>query len=654
MRIPDLDVAPAPDMARWARLAQRTAPALLREHDAADRRVALRRAGGPLDFIETLIGARVPADVDRPLTFDGREFWRDIYATMDQPRFVVRSSAQVGKSIMLFYGLTALAHLLFYRDTGIWHGLYLPTQEMVRAFSKGRLAPILRAVGAITGVRCGGASAKDDGAARLMRDILQNVEPEERDGFVDSFNFKRIGNSYVYMAWMHGALRDALPLDVLWFDEVRLMEPGQVDRVRKRVSGSSYGWIGYTSTAGLPGDAIDVVWEQSDQRHFHSYCKCHDGVELNKEWPHCLRERRTYSSINDKWYLCCPRCDTEIDDRGYGRWIAHRPETGLFPGFNPHQLITQRPLWQVMEEWTRTGMNRMEFYNSTLGLEYIDDEACPITLPVLMSCVNTDLMWARPGDVRRTALGIDQMGCVNYAILSEKTPDGSRRIVHLEIVWDDNPFKRCAELMREYDVSIACVEGLPNYNDAIRFANEFAGRVWVVSYGDVKDADLQWGDRQKDEELKRKVSAEARTRFTVRVDHTKMLDALASNWRERLTEIPNPGAISQSVINEHGERFNCALGTDVYFDHLRRIARRKQVETRIATGMEVAEETGLEKHFWVKLAKAPGSAGRPVSIKGASSDPHFAFADALNWIAWTRLPTRKSGGVRAFRGGDED
>lgn len=647
LRLPERADAPPPDLGLWQRLAGRAAPVIQAGHDAAERRVALRRSGGPLDFIETLIEAGVPADVNRPLTFEGREFWRDIYETMDKPRFCVKSSAQVGKTIMLFYGLAALAHLLYFRGVGIWHGLYLPTQEMVRAFSKGRLAPILNAIGQVSGVRCG-STAEGADTDKLLRDLLPLVEEDQRDDFIDSFNFKRIGNSYVYMAWMKGMLRDALPLDVLWFDEVRLMDPSQVDRVRKRVSGSKYGWIGYTSTAGLPGDAIDAVWEQSDQRHFHNFCRCSDGVELNKEWPHCVRERRNPASPHERFYLVCPRCDTEIDDPGYGRWIAHKPETGLFPGFNPHQLITQRPLWQIMEEWTRTGRNTGEFYNSTLGLEYIDDEACPITLPVLRSCVNTDLMWARPGDVRRCAMGIDQMGGVCYFDLSEKTKDGSRRIVHLEIRWDLDPFKRAAELMREYDVSVCCVEGLPNYNDALRFANEFPGRVFVVSYGDVKDADLQWGDRQKDPEAKRKVSQEARTRFTVRIDYTKMLDALASNWRDRRAELPDPAGIFQEVQDEHGKPFVCALGEEVFFDHLRRIARRKQVETKIASNMEIAEETGIERHYWVKLAKAPGEAGRPVSIRGAASDPHFAFADALNWVAWTRLPARKSGAVRAF------
>ncbi len=640
----DLSVVPQVDPRLWAAIGAKTALVCRQAQSTAERRNALRAAGGPLEFVEHLIGAGVPADVGRRLTFDDREFWQDIYDSMGQPRFCVKSSAQVGKSIMLFYGLATLAHLYFYQGVGIWHGLYLPTREMVQVFSKGRLSPILRRVGQITGVRCGEVGSETDEGKRLA-EMLPQGDEEETVKVRDSYNFKRIGRSYIYMAWMQGMLKDALPLDVVWFDEVRLMEPGQIDRVEKRVTGSKYGFIGYTSTAGMPGDAIDVRWEASDQRHFHHFCYCPDGVELNKEWPHCVFERKNPATPRDRWFLACPRCHKEIDDRGYGRWVVHKPNTGLYPGFNPHQLMTQQPLWRIMEQWNRPGRNTTDFFNQVLGLEHLDPESTPLTRPILWACVNEDLIWARPGDVRRTCMGIDQMGGNNYYVIAERTRDGTRRIVHVEIVWHADPFRRAAELMREYDVSVCCVEGLPNYNDAMRFANEFPGRVFIVSYKEIRDADLEWGDRQVDPEKRRKVSLDARTRFTVLIDYTKMLDGLATNWRERRVEVPHPAALRQDVYNDQGELVPCSIAQDVYFDHLRRIARRKTVERKIAEGLEVSEETGIEKHYWVKLAKAPGDSARAASILGASSDPHFAFADALCWAAWTRLTSSRGSAV---------
>ena len=213
-----------------------------------DIRRDLSECVNTLPFVDLLIKGGAIADVSRPLTFDGRAFWRPIYASMYRPCFCVMSAAQLGKSMMLFYGLAAIAHLFHYRGMGIWHGLYLPTQEMVRVFSKGRLDPILRQVGEITGVRCGDVDADE-----ITQEAGLRKRPAGTKNGKDSYNFKRIADSYVLLAWMQGALVDAFPLDVVVFDEVRLMDPGQVDRVEKRVTGSSIGWTGYTSRPACLG-----------------------------------------------------------------------------------------------------------------------------------------------------------------------------------------------------------------------------------------------------------------------------------------------------------------------------------------------------------------------------------------------------------------
>ncbi len=608
---------------------------------------ALRGSDGPLNFVETLIRAGTPADVGRPLTFEGRHFWRDIYNALDKVRFCVSSSAQVGKSIMLLYGLGIIPHMFAYKNTGIWHGLYLPTQEMVRVFSKGRLRPILNSIGRHSGIRCGDMKPED--TTNLLGAFAKSGQKKKKKDEVDirdSYNFFRVGQSFVYLAWMKGMLRDALPLDVLWFDEVRLMDGSQVDRVEKRVSGSTHGWIGYTSTAGLPGDAIDVRWIQSDQRRFHNFCKCPDGVQLNRIWPNCLATKKGVADPRRRYYLFCPKCGTKISDRGYGYWKPHNALDGFYPGWNPHQLMTGQPLWKIVDQWQRA--NRSDFFNQVLGLPFIDEESCPITLDILEQSVNPDLIWATPHTVRRTAMGIDQMGQNNYFVIAEKTELGQRRIVHVEIVWDPDPFKRAAELMREYHVTHCVVEGLPNYNDAIRFANAFPSRVWIASYSSIMDGDLRWGDRQREGEIERKAGKETRTKWTVTIDQTKMLDGLAQHYKSFRAEMPDPDSLVQTVLDSRGKPYPCQIVRNVFWDHLRRIARRHRVQRVVAEGMDQSEETGVRKYHWVKLARAPGSEKRPADIKGASSDPHFAYADALCWAAWSRMLDPSVGGVEIY------
>ena len=397
----------------------------------------------------------------------------------------------------------------------------------------------------------------------------------------------------------------------------------------------------------MPGDAIDIRFDASDQRHFHNRCKCPDGIELNKAWPNCLGERAGQAAeLVGRWFLFCPRCGTEITDRGDGRWMVHN-DRGAYPGFNPHQLMTRQPLERIAARWHRPVRNDKEFFNSELGLPFLDQEAAPITQDRLDACVNADLLWARPGDVKRAALGIDQMGGVNYYVVSVRTRDNTRRIVHLEINWSDDPLQRAAELMRDYDVSMCCVEPLPNYNDALRFANAFPGRVFMVHYQEMRGgAEIDWKDRAREQEGQRKADRSTKTKYAVGIDQTNMLDALAGHWRDRRTEVPNPRTLLQSVQDPHGGDVTVAVCKEVYFDHLKRIARRERHETRLADGVDQAEKTGRVRYHWVKLARAPDKT-ISAPVKGAQADPHFAFADLMNLVAWTRLPAPGSGIVVA-------
>lgn len=598
-------------------------------------RQGFEEAEDTLDLIQRLMRAPggIPSDVGRPLTFEGREFWRDIYKAMWSPAFIVSSSAQVGKSVMLFHGLHAVSHLWRYRGRGVTHGLYLPTREFVLYFSKGRLAPILDAVGKLTGLA--GSELRANDALRERWGIARDV-PD------DAYNFKSIAGQIVLLAWLGGKMIDGAPLDILWLDEVRMMDAGDVDRVENRILGSEIAWRGYTSTAGMPGDALSVRWEQSTQNRWFTTCGCANGVDLATIWPNCLG-KRSGGAPEDRWFLYCPRCGKEIADRGAGRWVPQNPG-GSYPGFSPNQLITRQKVGLIADAWHRQDRNTAEFYNSKLGLEYLDTNACPITQEVLLQSVNEDLLWARPGDIGHTAMGIDQMGGVNYYVISHRPPNGKRRIVHLEIGWGPDPFQRAAELMRAYDVRLCCVEPLPNFNDALRFANAFPGKVFLVLYQSKVDGpQIIWRDLNPEKDGEKVVKGEDKTRYRVAVRQNDVLDALATHWREYRCEVPAHKALTQVVEREGGGTFQVELCDEVYFDHLQRIARRQVEEVKKADGVAAPEKTGNVRYHWVKLARSPSGTKR-APVRGATSDPHFAYADLMNWIAWTRL-TGANGGV---------
>lgn len=88
-------------------------------------------------------------------------------------------------------------------------------------------------------------------------------------------------------------------------------------------------------------------------------------------------------------------------------------------------------------------------------------------------------------------------------------------VIHVEAIFDDNPFERCSALMDIYGVAVCVVEQLPNVNDALRFANRHQGRVFLAGYADLRDDQMVLGDqlsRALTAEHRRKTGAGTRSR----------------------------------------------------------------------------------------------------------------------------------------------
>ena len=111
------------------------------------------------------------------------------------------------------------------------------------------------------------------------------------------------------------------------------------------------------------------------------------------------------------------------------------------------------------------------------------------------------------------------------------------------------------------------------------------------------------------------------------------LDDLAGHWRDRRTEAPNPRTLFQSVRVPTATTFTVGVCKEVYFDHLKRIARRRERhETRLADGVDQAEKTDRVRYRWVKRARSSDET-KPAPVKAAQADPHFACADLTNLVA---------------------
>ncbi len=163
--------------------------------------------------------------------------------------------------------------------------------------------------------------------------------------------------------------------------------------------------------------------------------------------------------------------------------------------------------------------------NRTLARPYLDAEQLPVTMAHCLGCVEEgrrrELAWQTSGS--DCYMGIDQMGSFNVCILKRRLPDNRQAVVHIDAIYNDNPFSRCDELMERFGV-IACVlEQLPNINDARRFANRHPRRVFLASYAELRDEMMRWGNSHTKSD--RRTIAESRSRYTVSISQYKAMQA---------------------------------------------------------------------------------------------------------------------------------
>jgi hypothetical protein len=350
-------------------------------------------------------------------------------------------------------------------------------------------------------------------------------------------------------------------------------------------------------------------------------CGCPDGVNLARTFPDCVipDDPRRPGEV----YLRCPKCKYEIKNPQNGRYESHNPGAD-YNSYHVSQLVSQfitpKEIWDF---WKRT-TNRAEFYNAKLGLPYVDAENMGITMDQLKAAVNQDLSWAEANKPEtKCAMGVDQGAGYLYVTVSDMK-EGKKRVRHLEIIEQHNPdyrdadgaivspFNRLAELMKEYNVGLAVVDYMPNTNDALQFARQFPGRVFLAHYSrDAKEV-VQWNDRKRYKETIRKAGPFLKFKHTAQIGRFASLDYMFGELKSGAYVIPDPERLRQMAYDEKTNQLVPMAPANRLFDHLTRLVKNWQ---------ETNEETGDGKWRWVY----------------AGGDPHFAHALNYSNVALERL-----------------
>jgi phage terminase large subunit GpA-like protein len=267
------------------------------------------------------------------------EYQRGIMDAISDPAVhtvVVMSSAQVGKTEIILNGLG------FYIDQDPAPILVLqPTLEMGQAFSKDRLAPMLRDTPALQG-RVGEVRSRDSGSTMLH---------------------KQFPGGHVTIAGANSpASLASRPIRVLLADEVDRYpasagtEGDPVALARKRTTTFWNRKVVLVSTPTVKGSSrIEAAFAESDQRRFLVPCQdCGHEAPLSWSqvtWPEGRPGEATYT---------CPGCGVVWDDGArwramrLGRWEAGAVFNGV-AGFHLSELYSP---------WKRLGETAMEFWEA--------------------------------------------------------------------------------------------------------------------------------------------------------------------------------------------------------------------------------------------------------------------------------------------------
>lgn len=424
---------------------------------------------------------------------------------------------------------------------------------------------------------------------------------------------RKIKDSLLLFLWTTGRVTtESIPMDVVTLDEVQEMTLDQIDKVRARTGDSAIDFTLLLSTANMPDLDIDHWYRLGTQEIWHTKCpQCGEFSDLSD--PNGIFPGRSIGYTDDDYHWTCPQCLGVIDDPQQGMYIqSSQPSLSNIRSFLLPRTISPRMTpRQMVEDWSRakTGDQKKSFYNRTLARPYIDADQLPVTLALCEACaeegVREGVVWKK--EARETYMGIDQMGGFNCIIISERRPDGRMAVIHVEAIFDIDPFSRSADLMGQYGVSICVVEQLPNVNDARRFANQFPGRVFLANYADLREDMLRWGDEFSKSD--RRTSEEDRSRYTVTLNQYKMMQTSLYRVRERFVLFPNPDALIQNVI-EGGSTKRIPILRDWVFYHFTKTAL-------------VVTQDEHERKARAKVVK--------IGI-----DPHMSYAFMLMNAAWAR------------------
>jgi len=407
-----------------------------------------------------------------------------------------------------------------YYPSGVYY--LFPNREKVSEFSKSRFRPLIQ--------------ENPETIGRFVRDT-------------DSATLKRIGSGFLY--FRSGRLGQDLkkemktssalkgdPADHAVHDEYDEMHPGIDEFVAGRLSKSPIHTRSYLANPTLPDYGIDRKFQDSDQEYWHvkcQHCGWYTCLDLEEYWDpnkECavLKRQKDGSVIR-----ACRHCGRELDPR-FGEWVSARPMEKDIIGFTiGHPSYGWIDVKSLLNQWENPNIDRANFIRLRLGRAYIEAENRLSEQDIYDCCGLDGIASSDPGP---SFMGIDQGGGEQdlfHIVIGKKHPaaDKDGKIVHITI---EKGWSELDALMQRFHVARCVIDGLPNQNDARKFAHRFPGKVFLSYFSEHQKGSYAWNEKD----------------YTVTSYRTEAMDASHKELSDGLVEIPRrTGLIEQFAAHCH-------------------------------------------------------------------------------------------------------
>ena len=299
-------------------------------------------------IIGWLLKNGIKTESGKPFDFKSHMFFYDVLTDWS-PQIVCLKAAQLGGSTT--FGLKMLWAM---KRFGLNAAYTAPTDKDAHDFVSGKLNPIIR-------------------QNKVLSDYIQDT---------DSVEQKRIGTNTAYF---RGTMTDRAALsfssDLNIHDEVDRSKRDIVAQYASRLQHSTYKWEWLLSNPSVPGNGVDALWKESDQKHWFVTCN-HCSKKQFLSWPESVD---TELSV-----FVCKACHRELseDARRKGSWHAAKFE--VKPKYSGYWFNLMMAPWVTAAEIIELNRTKTQeyFYNFVLGLPYAGSGAKLIEEDFFQNLVN--------------------------------------------------------------------------------------------------------------------------------------------------------------------------------------------------------------------------------------------------------------------------